>query len=165
MTSVPKFELGFGLYPTTVSNRALYHIESLVVATTPHLLNTGTPEAFQQFLVEKGDPSAYIQYDARGSAVGYLALSELYESDCMEVRSIAVAPQYQRGGYGQKMMLVAESIALFAGRKKISLATSPDNKMAVRFYTALGYTITETVQNYYGDGTPRHLLEKELLGF
>lgn len=143
-------------------NAELYAIEAQVVATTPNVLETGTPEDFLMFLNQGGVPSAYIEYDQSGKQVGYLALSALNGSDAMEVRSIAVKPEYQHGGFGKTMMAEAERIAHQAGRKKMTLVTSPENTGAVQFYQGLGYTIAGRVENYYGDGTPRYVLEKQI---
>jgi len=140
----------------------LYAIEAQVVATTPNVLDTGTPQEFLMFLNHGGVPTAYIEYDQSGKPVGYLALNALNGSDAMEVRSLAVKPEYQHRGFGKTMMAEAERIAHQAGRKKITLATSPENTGAVQFYQGLGYTITKRVENYYGDRTPRYVLEKPI---
>lgn len=148
--------------PVPSDSRELYDIEVRVVAATPSILDTGTPEEFLEFLNEGGVASTFIKYDEIGNAVGYLALSALHDSDAMEVRSIAVEPEQQHRGYGKSMMLEAERIAKGANRSKITLVTSPDNVDAIKFYQALGYKITSTADNYYGDRTPRHILEKHL---
>ena len=44
----------------------------------------------------------------------------------------------------------------------MTLVTSPENTNALQFYTAPGYVITKEVADYYGDGTSRFVLEKEL---
>lgn len=143
-------------------SRDVYEIEARVIATTPNVLDTGTPEEFVEFLHEGGMPSVYMKFDESGKAVGYLALSALDNSDAMEVRSIAVEPEHQHHGYGKSMMMEAEQIAQLVGRKRIILVTSPDNQAAIQFYQHLGYVITNTIDNYYGDGTPRHVMEKPL---
>jgi aminoglycoside 6'-N-acetyltransferase I len=132
------------------------------VAATPNVFDTGSPEEFIKFLEEGGTPSAYVEYDRDNNAVGYLALCALNGSDAIEVRSIAVVPQHQHAGFGKMMMREAERIALEAGRNRVILVTSPANTRAVKFYSALGYTVRDTIHDYYGDGTPRHILEKEL---
>lgn len=155
-------EIMQGFQEVPPDDEALFHIESIAIATTPGILDTGSVESFTQFLVSGGTPRAFVSYNKVGKRVGYVAVSLLVESECMEVRSLAVLPEYQRQGHGKKMMVEVEAIAKTYGRNRMMLATSPDNARAVTFYKALGYVITKTVQNYYGDGTPRHILEKQL---
>jgi ribosomal-protein-alanine N-acetyltransferase len=121
---------------------------------------TGTSEEFIQVLNKGGEPKTYIYLDDNDNQVGYLALSALDDSDAIEVRSIAVEREYRHNGFGKKMMFEAERIASQAGRNKLTLVTSPENTRALDFYKGLGYVVTNKIENYYGDGTPRYVLEK-----
>lgn len=142
----------------------VYGIESIAIATTPGIFSTGSAVAFACFLQEGGEPSVYIERDPVGTAVGYIALSALTGLNAMEVRSIAVLPEHQGQGHGKNMMHKAEEVAFDVGRNKIMLVTSPENTGAVKFYEALGYAVVREVENYYGDGTTRYVLEKLLFG-
>ena len=155
-------ELKRGLHEVAIGNSEIYAIEARALAASPNVFDTGSAENFEKFLSEGGVPSTYIEYDDSGNRVGYLALSALDDPGAMEVRSIAVEPEHQQRGFGKKMMSEAELIANQAGRKKLTLVTSPENIVAVNFYLGLGYTIIDKVENYYGDGTPRYVLEKQI---
>jgi ribosomal protein S18 acetylase RimI-like enzyme len=80
----------------------------------------------------------------------------------MEVRSVAVDPDHLRHGFGTAMMTYAEDIARQNGKSKLTLVVNPENEPAVGFYKGLGYSVVKTVENYYGDGTPRFILEKPI---
>lgn len=151
-----------GLQPVPITDSEMYQIEVEVIKASPNVLDTGTQEEFVEFLEKGGQALTYLQYDEHGSAIGYLALSLLNDSDAVETRSIAVRPNDQSGGHGASMMTEAEEIARSHGRNKMVLVTSPDNNGAVKFYERLGYKVTKTVDNYYGDGTSRLVLEKAI---
>lgn len=151
-----------GMQEVVPDDADLFRIES--IATTPDIFDTGSAEEFTRFLCKGGAPRTFIEYDPKGNKVGYIALSALIHEECMEVRSIAVMPEYQHQGYGKMMMREAEGIANATGCSVMMLATSPSNTGAVRFYEALGYVITKEVADYYGDGTSRYVLEKQLSG-
>lgn len=152
----------FQLIEVTGDNPILFALEQRVVAASSHVLDTGSHSKFTQFLDAGGTPKIYIGYEKAGDAVGYLALSSKIESDTMEVRSIAVDPDFQYMGYGKRMMVYAESIAAQYFKREMQLFTSPYNMSALRFYHALGYSALQRLDNYYGDGTPRLLLHKSL---
>ncbi len=170
--SLPSSQEGRDVYPpehiagpqqVPPTDDDMYAIESAVVAATPSVVDTGSPEEFVAWLHEGGKPTTYLWHDDAGHQVGYLALVDSEDApDDMEVRSIAVLPKYQDAAFGKAMMQYAEDIARQQGKKKVTLVTSPANEGALGFYQHLGYSIVRTVDNYYGDGTPRHVLEKSL---
>ncbi|MBP7857813.1 MAG: GNAT family N-acetyltransferase [Candidatus Saccharimonadales bacterium] len=143
-------------------NRRIYDIEQAVVLTSPNVFDTGGHENFIRFIRRGGLPKTYILNGERGMTSGYIALSILHEQKITEVRSIAVLPRYQSRGYGGLMMKEAERIAHEAGCGKMTLAANPKNKRATRFYKNLGYEVVATVDNYFGDGTPRFIFNKTL---
>jgi ribosomal protein S18 acetylase RimI-like enzyme len=153
--------------PQAVSpdNMQLYDLERHAIESTPTIVDTGSPGEFLDFLQKGGNPSTFIWYDELGNRVGSLALVELEDSDDIEVRNIAVDTDHQRSGFGTAMMAYAEDIAIQSGKNKLTLVTSPDNEPALKFYKGLGYSIVKTVENYYGDGMPRYILEKTVRPF
>lgn len=72
----------------------------------------------------------------------------------VEVMQVAVLPQYQRLGYGKK--IVQYLLNLVRG-KKVWLVTHPKNTPAIITYLKAGFAISEWKDNYYGDGQPRLL--------
>ncbi len=139
----------------------LYAVESEVTASSPHVLDTGGPQAFRQFLAGQGRALAFIWTGAGAEPVGYLALLDDDSGD-LEVRSIAVTPRAQGSGLGSEMMATAERVAADLGKRRLVLATSPDNTGAIRFYERHGFTTERVEPDYFGDGTPRRILTKPL---
>ena len=67
-------------------------------------------------------------------------------ADFMEVRSVAVLPQFQRQGFGRRLMLHAEHLARETGRAEIRLYTNARIPELVAYYARLGYRETERKQ-------------------
>ena len=166
--SVPSGTMPGNRYAATeVSARAdldaLFEIEARVMATSPHVLDTGGPEGLLGFLSRGGTPITYIWTERRVGPVGYLALLD-DASEAMEIRSIAVVPESQSSGIGAAMLRHARRIAVQRGKCRLVLATSPHNHGAVRFYQRHGFVLERTEADYYGDGTPRCILSTPLQG-
>ncbi len=151
-----------GIHKVTVATNIgeLFALETRITSVTPEVLDTGSPEAFLNFLTERGNSKTFICNDSAGNLVGYMATASPYESDNLEVLSIAVDPDYQSQGHGKHMMQHAEAIARQSNKRQVTLATSPENLAALSFYKTLGYEIHELIENYYGDNTPRYVLQK-----
>lgn len=142
----------------------LYEIESQVTASSPHVLDTGGPEAFRDFLTDGGTALASIWSDEAGTAVGYLALLDREGSRELEIRSIAVLPQMQGTGIGSAMLASADRCAAERGRRRLVLATSPQNTGAINFYERHGFAPERVEADYYGDGTARQILARPVGG-
>ncbi|MDB9529800.1 GNAT family acetyltransferase [Oscillatoria sp. CS-180] len=56
------------------------------------------------------------------------------------INYLAIAPEYQRAGYGREMMHQAEEWLLKLGCPKINLQIRRDNLDAIAFYEAIGFT-------------------------
>ncbi len=139
----------------------LYAVESQVTATSPHVLDTGGPDAFRDFLAGDGAALAFIWTGESAEPVGYLALLD-DGSDELEVRSVAVVPRMQGSGLGSEMMSVAERVAAGLGKRGLVLATSPENTGAIRFYARHGFRLERVEPDHFGDGTPRQILSRQL---
>lgn len=57
------------------------------------------------------------------------------------IENVAVAPRFQRLGFGQKLIAHAEAIARDLGRSRIRLYTNQKFKENVRLYEKLGYDV------------------------
>ena len=139
----------------------LYAVESLVTASSPHVLDTGGPDAFREFLAGDGTAFAFIWTRACADPIGYLALLDDGSGD-LELRSIAVVPRMQGSGLGSEMMATAERVAAGLGKHRLVLATSPENTGAIRFYERHGFRLDRVEPDHFGDGTPRQILSKRL---
>ncbi len=140
----------------------LYEVEAQVTATSPHVLDTGGPSAFREFLARGGTPLAFLWADSSGEPVGYLSLLDEDGADELEIRSIAVIPRMQGSGLGSEMMMRAERVARGLARRRLALATSPENEGAIRFYARHGFGLERVENDHFGDGTARQILSKRL---
>ncbi len=76
-------------------------------------------------------------FDAHGRLVGYLNLSPL-ANGYVKMRQVAVAPEAQRRGIGQKLVAESEQLAKELG---FSVMTLHAREPAVPFYAKMGYQI------------------------
>lgn len=75
--------------------------------------------------------------ESAGELLGVLVL--MHEPDALLIYSIAVAPQYQRQGYGRQLLAYAEAQARAAGYAHIWLYTNALMTENITLYTRLGY--------------------------
>ncbi|HDS0921385.1 TPA: GNAT family N-acetyltransferase [Pseudomonas putida] len=73
------------------------------------------------------------------------------------VRSVFVAPEYQRSGIGEQLMLAVENEALMHGSQRLRV---PSSITAQGFYTRLGYS--KVRDEYHGDERTI-IMEKRLI--
>ena len=68
-----------------------------------------------------------------------------YEGHRGWLNYLAVAPEFQRRGYGRAIVAAAETLLREAGAPKINLQIRTSNKAVVGFYGRLGYSIDDVV--------------------
>ncbi len=61
------------------------------------------------------------------------------------VNYLAVAPEYQRLGFGREMMAEAETLLRKSGCPKLNLQLRDSNTEAVIFYQKLGYKVDDVI--------------------
>ena len=61
------------------------------------------------------------------------------------INYLAVAPGYQRTGFGRRLMEEAEMLLREAGCPKINLQVRTSNRDVIRFYESLGYDLDDVV--------------------
>ncbi len=93
----------------------------------------------------KDIPISYFAYEFQGE-------------ERVELRSTGVLPEYQNMGVGR--MMLKYFLNLFPD-KKIFLITHPKNVFAIILYLKHGFMITGWKENYYGDGEPRLILNRD----
>jgi ribosomal protein S18 acetylase RimI-like enzyme len=139
----------------------LFTLDDQVARATPSLLPLESPQELVDFLTIEHHTDTYLQRDENGNAIAYVSLIDSDELTT-EVLNIGVAPTTQNQGVGKSLMKFAESKAKQLGKKKVKLVTNTKNDKAINFYKKLGYEIAKVIDNYYGDGETRYLLEKRL---
>ena len=92
-----------------------------------------------------------------GKIVGFHAFLPVNELE-VEIKTMAVLPQFQGKGVGQKMM---KEMKQLNKHKRLILATHPRNIQALVFYLKQGFIVYGWKDNYFGDGQPRLLLSFE----
>ena len=68
-----------------------------------------------------------------------------YEGHRGWINYLAVAPSFQRQGYGKEIMKKAEELLVNAGCPKINLQIRATNQKAVEFYKSIGFKIDDVV--------------------
>jgi len=64
-----------------------------------------------------------------------------YEGHRGWINYLGVAPAFQRGGLGRRLMAEAEARLRAAGCPKINLQVRPDNTAAIAFYERIGFAV------------------------
>lgn len=81
--------------------------------------------------------------DATGRVVGTVMAG--YEGHRGWINYLGVAPAWQRGGLGRRLMDEAEARLRAAGCPKINLQVRPDNQAAIAFYERIGFAVEGAV--------------------
>ena len=68
-----------------------------------------------------------------------------YEGHRGWLNYLAVAPEFQRRGYGRAIVAAAEALLREVGAPKINLQIRTSNKAVVEFYQRLGYSMDDVV--------------------
>lgn len=100
--------------------------------------------------------STFILASDGGETLGFLGFS--LETDAsIELKIIAIEADKQGQGHGRKLLHTLETAH---PGKKIFLTVHPNNTQGIVFYLKHGFHIRKWIENYYGDGQPRLVLEK-----
>jgi ribosomal protein S18 acetylase RimI-like enzyme len=100
----------------------------------------------------------FICYEGDKS-VGLYSYKET-DKEGVELKSLAVIPEFQNRGIAKTMM---EDFFSRIDGKKSFLVTHPKNTGAIILYLKSGYVITGWKENVYGDGEPRLYLERTII--
>ena len=68
-----------------------------------------------------------------------------YEGHRAWINYLAVSPNHQRQGYGQKLMTTIEGLVKAKGSPKINLQVRNSNDCTIAFYKAIGYEIDNVI--------------------
>ena len=98
--------------------------------------------------------------DCAGAAVANVVTLYRRGSRSARIYSLAVAPMHRGRGLGAMLLAAAEMAAQQRGCERIALEVRPDNAAALQLYTGRGYTVTETRQGFYEDGSDALRLAK-----
>jgi ribosomal-protein-alanine N-acetyltransferase len=93
--------------------------------------------------------------------VGFIAGDPRRHEGHTIIVTIAVDPDYQRRGIGERLMQEVETRSL-RSVPRIQLMVRKSNLPALHLYRKLNYTIVETWPRYYEDGEDAYVMEKTL---
>ncbi|MIL09746.1 N-acetyltransferase [Salmonella enterica subsp. enterica] len=79
-------------------------------------------------------------------------IEAIRQDDCIWIENVAVTPDRQGAGIGQRLLAHAEELAKTAGRKEVRLLTNADFKSNVTFYRKFGYAVSH-VEPFMGGQT------------
>jgi len=103
---------------------------------------------------------AEVNDDIAGFIIGS---TEYYESKIFgHIYSLDVLKRYRNKGVASKLLDDAEKIFVKSGVKMCYLEVRTDNVPALSLYKKCGYTIVETLKNYYKIGVNGFRLKKDL---
>jgi [ribosomal protein S18]-alanine N-acetyltransferase len=92
-----------------------------------------------------------------GYVVGYVS------NDLADIDSIAVDPRFHRIGCGRKLLsALIERLTASGAVVSASLETRVSNQRAQDFFKSLGFEVTETVADFYGDGRHAYRMTKSV---
>ncbi len=75
----------------------------------------------------------------------------------VEVKNLAVVPEYRRMGYGRAFLEFVEE--KYRGECEAIVLTTGDSALTVPFYEKCGYTITDRVRGYFTENYDRPIYE------
>jgi ribosomal-protein-alanine N-acetyltransferase len=107
-----------------------------------------SPEILKFLCAYCGD-SSYV-YLACNDVVGYIITC--IEGGAAHVISLAVRPEYRRRGIGRALLCTALNLLARGRVSEVFLEVRVSNEPALRLYTSAGFTISEVLRGYYGDG-------------
>ncbi len=141
---------------------SLFALDAKIAKANPFYLPPGTTKKFLDFLTVEHKSEIWTSRDAHGRLVGYISIVDKPSEDVMEILALGIDPDFQKKGYGKRMVNFAERRAIRNGRRKIMLVANEKNASAIRFYERLGYAAIKKMPDYYCDGETRILFEKVL---
>lgn len=98
--------------------------------------------------------------DEEGNTVGYCLLWEIFESG--QIARIGIDPEYQKKGYGSRLLEFAEEHAKQHECELMSLDVRVSNVPAIRLYEKNGYVEVHRTKKYYPDGEDALMMLKGL---
>jgi ribosomal-protein-alanine N-acetyltransferase len=103
--------------------------------------------AYQGFLVA----------EQKGGVVGYI-IAEIQGTQGLIV-SLAVLPEYRKGGIGSTLM--REALERLCKVRRIHLQVSVENRTAIEFYRKFSFHEMSTIKNYYPNGDDAILMVRD----
>jgi GNAT superfamily N-acetyltransferase len=95
----------------------------------------------------------------RNRVIGCIALRQMEQAHCAEIKRLYVRPAWRGRGIAQKLLKAAERFAKTSGYRSIYLDTAADMHAAARLYERSGY---QPCQRYNDNPQAAIFMKKEL---
>lgn len=124
-------------------------------------------DSYEEFknIVRNNQLSTYVVKDGNNRMLGYYQLEPVKNGD-LYIDSIGLKPEYRNSRKGYQTIKYAwDEILNYArdnGASTLSLHVTASNRNLLRMYQNLGFTIKETLHNYYEDGSDAYFMERPL---
>jgi len=96
-----------------------------------------------------------------GQIIGFIAADQRRSEGHTIIVTIAVDPDYQRHGIGERLLREVETRSA-RSVPRLQLMVRVSNLSALRLYRKLNYEIVDTWRRYYEDGEDAYVMEKTL---
>lgn len=74
------------------------------------------------------------------------------------INGLAIDPDFQGQGLGKAVLtLILEKLKNIS---RVWLVVHPENDRAIALYESFGFTVTDRIENFHGDGEPRIILTR-----
>jgi len=104
--------------------------------------------------------SEYYKLILDNTIIGYFAIWIIFED--VQITTIAVHPNYQGRGYGDKMMEFLINYVKELGCRNITLEVRVSNIKALNFYKKHLFEIVGVRRRYYENGEDAYLMKRDL---
>jgi ribosomal protein S18 acetylase RimI-like enzyme len=127
-----------------------------------------SPDIYPMFFFKQAESlfgSGFHVAKIGGKVVGY-ALTARHANDgqTAELYSLVVSSRHRRKGIGRSLVEASIDWAARQSCATLKLTVEPDNKAAVKLYERVGYTQISRVNDYYGPGADRLIMQREAGG-
>lgn len=94
------------------------------------------------------------------AVIGYASLR--FVGTQGDINTIAIAPEFQRKGYGKKLLDWMFTTAQEKGVRELFLDVRSDNTPAIELYKQHGFEVIDIRRNYYDHKIDAHVMRKKL---
>jgi len=126
---------------------AFLEIEESIPLTPIYSPTTGLNESVEEI------ENNIIYMIREGDKIVGTVMYQMKSPDHAYISGLTIRPDFQGRGLGKTAM--EKILEELKDIPVIDLATHPDNARAIELYESLGFTISERIENYFGDGESR----------
>ncbi len=118
------------------------------------------PKYVFAYYLKRSNVLSYV-IEVENKIVAFIIAS--YKQSRAHIITIDVHPDYQRRGYGEKLMKLTEEELIKVNVKFIFLYVAENNYSAIKLYQKLGYKIHDRILNYYKKNLNAYVMIKNIV--